>query len=127
MQFKILPGTDMNVSRVCLGTMTWGEQNSEAEAHEQMDYAVAHGITFFDAAEMYPVPPRADTQGRTEECVGTWLKKSGARNRLVIATKVTGPADFPWIRGGPKLDRKSVIAACEASLKRLQIDCIDLY
>ena len=122
-----LGGSGLQVSSVCLGTMTWGEQNSEAEAHEQMDYAVAQGVDFFDAAEMYPVPPMAETQGRTEQYIGTWLKQRGARDRVVIATKVTGPADFPWIRGGPKLDRKSVIAACEASLKRLQTDRIDLY
>lgn len=107
--------------------MTWGEQNTEAEAHAQMDYAVAQGINFFDAAEMYPVPPRAETQGRTEQYIGSWLRKTGRRQDIILASKVTGPGDMPWLRGAPKLDRKSVIAACEGSLRRLQTDCIDLY
>ncbi|HVT33986.1 MAG TPA: NADP(H)-dependent aldo-keto reductase, partial [Nevskiaceae bacterium] len=112
---------------VGLGTMTWGEQNSEAEAHAQMDYALAHGVNLFDAAEMYPVPPRRETQGRTEQYIGSWLQKSGARKRIVLATKITGPGDFPYLRGGTHLDRKSVLAACEGSLRRLQTDVIDLY
>jgi aryl-alcohol dehydrogenase-like predicted oxidoreductase len=127
LKYASLGGSDLKVSRVGLGTMTWGEQNSEADAHAQMDVAVEQGINFFDAAEMYPVPPRAQTQGRTEQYIGTWLKKRGKRHELVIASKVTGPAEFPWLRGGPRLDRKSVVAACEASLARLQIECIDLY
>jgi aryl-alcohol dehydrogenase-like predicted oxidoreductase len=127
LKYTALGGSDLEVSRLCLGTMTWGEQNSEADAHAQMDVAVGEGINFFDAAEMYPVPPRAQTQGRTEQYIGTWLKKRGKRDDLVIATKVTGPAEFSWLRGGPRLDRQSVIAACEDSLRRLQIECIDLY
>jgi aryl-alcohol dehydrogenase-like predicted oxidoreductase len=119
--------TDVMVSEIALGTMTWGEQNSEADAHAQMDYAVAQGVNFFDAAEMYPVPPRAETQGRTEQYIGSWLRKSGRRQDIVLATKVTGPGDMPWLRGGARLDRPSVIAACEASLRRLGTDTIDLY
>ncbi len=106
--------TGLNVSRVGLGTMTWGEQNSEQEAHEQLDYAVAQGVNFIDAAEMYPVPPRAETQGRNRE-------------RVILATKVTGPADMPWLRGGPHPSRAQIRQALEASLRRLQTDSVDLY
>jgi len=127
MEYRRLGRTDLQVSAICLGTMTWGEQNSEAEAHEQIDLAVAAGVNFLDAAEMYPVPPRAETYGRTEEIIGSWLKKQGHRERVVIATKVLGPGAFPYARGGPRLDRASIIAACEASLRRLQTDVIDLY
>ncbi len=127
MRTRKLGPTDLEVSRICLGTMTWGEQNSEAEAREQLDYAVAHGINFIDAAEMYPVPPKAETQGRTEQYLGSWLKARGNRDQLIIASKVIGPGEFPWIRGGPRLDRASVLAACDTSLQRLQTDYIDLY
>ena len=127
MRTRKLGPTDLDVTRICLGTMTWGEQNTEAEAHEQLDYAVAQGINFIDAAEMYPVPPKAETQGRTEQYLGTWLKARGNRDKLVIATKVIGPGEFPWLRGGPRLDRASVLAACDTSLQRLQTDYIDLY
>lgn len=119
--------TDLEVTQLCLGTMTWGEQNTEAQAHEQMDYAVAEGINFFDAAEMYPVPPRPETQGRTEQYIGTWLRKTGRRQDIVLATKVTGPGMFPYMRGGTRLDRASVLSACEDNLRRLQTDVIDLY
>lgn len=122
-----LGDTDLQVSPLCLGTMTWGEQNSEADAHAQLDFATARGINFIDAAEMYPVPPKPETQGRTEEYLGSWLKKTGRRNEVVIATKVIGPGLFPYIRGGPRLDRDSVLAACETSLRRLQTEVIDLY
>jgi aryl-alcohol dehydrogenase-like predicted oxidoreductase len=127
MDYRPLGHSGLKVSRIGLGTMTWGEQNSELEAHEQMDYAVGQGVNLFDAAEMYPVPPRAETQGRTESCIGSWLKKSRKRHEIVLASKVTGPAEFPWIRGGPKLDRASVLAACEGSLKRLGTDYLDIY
>ena len=90
MQYRTLPGTELKVSTVCLGTMTWGQQNSEAEAHEQLDYAVAQGINFIDTAEMYPVPPNAQTQGRTEKHLGTWLARQ-KRDRLYVATKIAGP------------------------------------
>jgi aryl-alcohol dehydrogenase-like predicted oxidoreductase len=127
MKQRALGTTDLKVSQICLGTMTWGEQNTEAEAHQQLDYAVAQGVNFIDAAEMYPVPPKAETQGRTEQYLGTWLKARGRRDDLVIATKVIGPGEFPWIRGGPRLDRASVLAACDTSLQRLQTEYIDLY
>src|SRR5882724_3601857 len=127
MQFKILPGTDMNVSRVCLGTMTWGEQNSEAEAHAQLDYAIAQGINFIDTAEMYPVPPNATTQGRTETFLGNWLARR-PRDGLVIATKVAGPGRREWIRNGrTNLTRDVIAEAVDTSLARLQIATIDLY
>ncbi|MGH8694405.1 MAG: aldo/keto reductase [Burkholderiales bacterium] len=127
MQFKILPGTEMNVSRVCLGTMTWGEQNSEAEAHAQLDYAIDQGINFIDTAEMYPVPPNAKTQGRTEQYLGTWLARQ-QRDRMFIATKVAGPGRRDWIRDGRTDLTPDVIAdAVDTSLERLQTDYIDLY
>jgi aryl-alcohol dehydrogenase-like predicted oxidoreductase len=127
MEMRQLGRTGLKVSAIGLGTMTWGEQNSEDEAHEQMDYALAAGVNLFDTAEMYPVPPKAETQGRTEQYIGSWLAKTGARHQIVLATKVTGPGAFDYLRGGSRLDRASVIAACEASLKRLQTDFIDLY
>ena len=127
MQYRLLGRTGLKVGQICLGTMTWGEQNSEAEAHAQMDMAVDAGVNFFDTAEMYPVPPKADTQGRTESYIGTWFKKTGRRNDIVLASKVIGPGMFPYLRGGPRLDRAQVLTACEASLRRLQTDHIDLY
>ncbi len=127
MQYKNLPGTDLNVSRVCLGTMTWGEQNTEAQAHEQLDYAIGEGINFIDTAEMYPVPPNAKTQGRTEKYLGTWLARQ-QRDSLVIATKVAGPGRRDWIRSGRTDLTPDVIAdAVDTSLERLQTDYIDLY
>lgn len=127
MQTHTLPGTDLEVSKVCLGTMTWGQQNSEADAHEQLDYAVAHGINCIDTAEMYPVPPNAGTQGRTERYLGTWLAQQ-RRDRLIIATKVAGPGRRDWIRGGRTDLTKGVIAeAVDTSLARLKTDYIDLY
>jgi aryl-alcohol dehydrogenase-like predicted oxidoreductase len=127
MNYRTLPGTQLKVSGVCLGTMTWGEQNSEAEGHAQLDCAIAHGINFIDTAEMYPIPPNAKTQGRTETILGTWLRQRG-RDGLVIASKVAGPGRRPWIRGGRTDLTPDVIAeAVDTSLVRLQIDCIDLY
>jgi aryl-alcohol dehydrogenase-like predicted oxidoreductase len=127
MQFRILPGTGLNVSEVCLGTMTWGEQNSEAEAHEQLDYAVSEGINFIDTAEMYPVPPNGKTQGRTETFLGSWLARH-PRAGLVIATKVAGPGRRDWIRDGrTDLTREVIAEAVDTSLARLQIETIDLY
>ena len=122
--------TDLVVSRACLGTMTWGEQNTEAEARAQLDFATARGVNFIDTAEMYPVPPRPETQGRTEQYLGNWLAaQPGRRNRLVIASKVAGASrGIDWLRPGPlRLDRANVLAACEASLKRLRTDHLDLY
>ncbi len=126
MQTRKLGGTGIDVSLICLGTMTWGQQNSEAQAHAQMDYAVSQGVNFFDTAEMYPVPPLAQTQGRTEQYIGTWFRKTGKRRDIVLATKVTGPG-FGYLRGGSRLDRASVLSACEDNLRRLQTDYIDLY
>ena len=127
MKMNPLGRTGLDVSVVGLGTMTWGEQNSEAEAHQQMDAALAAGVNFFDAAEMYPVPPKAETQGRTEQYIGTWFKARGSRQRVILATKVTGPADSAWIRGGPHPPRAQIAQAVETSLQRLQTDYIDLY
>ena len=129
MKTNKLGATTLEVSRACLGTMTFGEQNTEAEAHSQLDYALERGINFIDTAEMYPVMPRAETQGTTERFIGSWLKKSGRRADVVLATKVAGPnAAMHWVRGGKNnLDAANIRAAVEASLKRLQTDHIDLY
>jgi len=127
MKYRLLPGTELNVSEVCLGTMTWGEQNSEADGHAQLDYAVAQGINFIDTAEMYPVPPNGITQGRTETILGSWLARQ-PRDNLVIASKVAGPGRRDWIRGGrTDLTRDVIAEAVDTSLARLQVDHIDLY
>jgi len=126
MQTRPLGDTGIDVSRLCLGTMTFGEQNSEAEAHEQLDRSVAFGINFIDAAEMYPVPPKAETQGLTEQYVGSWLKTRESRDDVIIATKAAGPG-IEHIRGGPRLTRDHLHAAIDASLSRLQTDYVDLY
>ncbi len=119
------------MSEVCLGSMTWGQQNTEAQAHEQLDYALGQGINFIDTAEMYPVPPRAETQGRTEMYIGSWLAARGRRDDLVIATKVAGPAErngIEYIRPAPvRLDERNIRAAIEGSLRRLRTDYVDLY
>jgi len=127
MKLRPLGRSGLQVSVVGLGTMTWGQQNSEADAHAQLDVAVAAGVNFVDAAEMYPVPPMAQTQGRTEQYLGTWLKARRNRDRVLVATKVTGPADMPWLRGGPRPSRAQIRQAIEASLRRLQTDYVDLY
>lgn len=128
MKFRTLPSTDLHVSRICLGTMTWGEQNTEADAHAQLDLAVDAGINFIDTAEMYPVPPSGETQGRTETYIGTWLAKRKRRDDVVIATKVAGPGRRDWIRDGRTDLTAAVIAeAVDTSLARLQTDRIDLY
>ncbi|OEY66872.1 NADP(H)-dependent aldo-keto reductase [Marinobacter sp. X15-166B] len=128
MKQRKLGHTDISVSELCLGTMTWGEQNTEAEAWAQLDLATAEGVNFIDAAEMYPVPPRPETQGLTEQYLGNWLAARGGRERLVIATKVVGPGDsLGHIRNGPRLTAAQVRHACDASLRRLQTDYIDLY
>ncbi|MEQ6918648.1 NADP(H)-dependent aldo-keto reductase [Halomonas aquatica] len=126
MQMRPLGDTGIEVSRLCLGTMTFGEQNSEAEAHEQLDRATAFGINFIDTAEMYPVPPKAETQGRTEAYIGNWLKRRGSRDDLVIATKAAGPG-LDYLRGGPRLTRAHLHQAIDDSLARLQTDHVDLY
>lgn len=129
MQYRKLGRSGLSVSALCLGTMTWGEQNTEAEAHAQLDASVAKGINFIDVAEMYPVPPKTETFGRSEEILGTWLAKNRAKRKdLVIATKVTGRSNrLPHVRNDAVLDRANIRVAVEGSLKRLQTDCIDLY
>jgi len=128
MQYKKLGGSGLQVSEICLGTMTFGQQNSMAEAHQLLDYAFSQGVNFIDSAEMYPVPTREETQGLTEEYIGHWLKKQ-QRDQIVLASKICGPGRrVKWIRGGPKaIDRTNVEQAVNASLKRLQTDYIDLY
>ena len=126
MKYKKLPNTDLNVSLLCLGTMTYGEQNNEKEAHEQLDYSISNGINFIDTAEMYAIPPREETQGKTEEIIGTWLSKRKDRNKIILATKVAGPG-MEYIRGGSRLSKKHILQAADDSLKRLQTDYIDLY
>lgn len=127
MRYKKLGRTDIYVSLICLGTMTWGKQNTESDGHAQMDYAVDQGINFFDTAEMYAVPPSVETYGKTETIIGSWFTKTGKRDRIILASKIAG-VGLPWIRDGKNLiDRKNLISAMEGSLKRLQTDYIDLY
>jgi aryl-alcohol dehydrogenase-like predicted oxidoreductase len=131
MEHRELGRTGVKVSRLCLGTMTFGEQNSEAEGHAQMDYAVARGINIFDAAEIYPIPPKPETQGRTESIIGTWLAARKARDKVLIATKVAGRSTkIDWLRKDGALSRQSaaqIMEAAEGSLKRLKTDYIDVY
>lgn len=128
MERSTLGGTGIEVSRICLGTMTWGEQNTEAQGHAQMDRAVEAGVNFFDTAEMYPVPTRGGRVGRTEEIVGTWFASRKSREKIVLATKVSGPASMDVPRkGSAALDSANVRLAIDASLKRLQTDYVDLY
>lgn len=127
MEYKKLGRTDLHVSEICLGTMTWGEQNSEAEAHAQLDYAVAQGVNLIDTSEMYPVPPRAETACRTEMYLGSWLKRQ-PRDKVVVASKVAGPGRRDWLRNGKTaLTRDNIAEALNDSLKRLQTDYLDLY
>jgi len=127
MEYRKLGRTSLDVSVICLGTMTWGRQNTEAEGHEQMDYALAQGVNFFDTAEMYAVPTTKDTYGKTEEIIGSWFAARKNRSEVILASKVAGPG-LEWIRGGKaKIDRANIIAAVEGSLKRLRTDYIDLY
>jgi len=130
MEYRKLGRTDLLVSSVGLGTMTWGEQNTEAEGHAQMDYAVDHGINLFDTAELYPIPRKRETQGRTDEIIGSWLRARGNRDRFVIASKVVGRSDADWFRDGgvtTDLSRAQVLEAVDKGLKRLGTDWIDLY
>jgi aryl-alcohol dehydrogenase-like predicted oxidoreductase len=128
MEYRPLGRSDLDVSAICLGTMTWGQQNTEQEAHQQLDYALEKGINFIDTAELYPVPPKADTQGRTESYIGSWLTKRGNRKDVILTSKVTGRSGMDWLRGGEtRLDRRQMTTALEASLKRLQTDYLDLY
>ena len=128
MKYTTLPNTDIKVSKICLGTMTFGNQNTEHEAHEQMDYALTNGVNLFDTAEMYAVPPSAATQGKTEEFIGNWFAKFGKRNDVVLATKIAGPSrGMDWIREDLSFSKASLTEALHTSLKRLQTDYIDLY
>ena len=127
MRRRALPGTDLVVSEVCLGTMTWGQQNSEADAHAQLDRAMALGINFIDTAEMYPIPPKAETQGRTEQYLGTWLTRQ-RRDTVVVASKVAGPGRRDWIRNGrTDLTAEVIAEAIDTSLARLKTDYLDLF
>jgi aryl-alcohol dehydrogenase-like predicted oxidoreductase len=131
MEYRTLGRTDIKVSVIGLGTMTFGEQNTEADGHAQIDYALDHGVNLIDTAEMYSVPPRAETYGSTERIIGTWLKKRGKRDTIVLCTKVAGPTSVlqaDYVRGGTNvLDRKNILAAIDSSLQRLQTDYVDVY
>jgi aryl-alcohol dehydrogenase-like predicted oxidoreductase len=128
MDYRRLGRSDISVSSLCLGTMTWGVQNTPEEAFEQMDYALAEGINFFDTAEMYPVKQSAETYGRTEEIIGEWIAARNCRDKVILATKIVGPGRFPYIRGGEtRHTAEHLRAAVETSLKRLGTDYIDLY
>ncbi|MDA1283630.1 MAG: aldo/keto reductase [Proteobacteria bacterium] len=127
MKFKKLGNTDINVSLICLGTMTWGEQNSQEEAFAQMDYSVNRGINFFDTAELYAIPPKAETYSKTETMIGNWFHEKKNRNQIILATKISGPG-LTWIRGGGmQYFEESFSKAIEGSLTRLKTDYIDLY
>ncbi len=127
MKYTTLPHTDIEVSKICLGTMTWGKQNTEAEGHEQMDLAVEKGINFFDTAELYPVPAQSGTYAETERIIGSWFKKTGNREKVVLASKIAGKAEFTKHIRTTGFNRNSIINAVEGSLDRLQTDYIDLY
>lgn len=130
-ELRPLGRTDLNVTSCCLGTMTWGEQNSEADGHAQMDYAMERGVNFWDTAEMYAVPPRAETQGATERIIGTWFQKTGRRQDVILATKVAGLSKMVWTRDNEvewtRHTKDQIDEAVHKSLKRLQTDYIDLY
>ena len=127
MNYNKLGNTDLNVSTICLGTMTWGEQNSQEEGFEQMDYALEKGINFFDTAELYAVPPKKETYGKTEEIIGNWFNVKKNREKIILATKIAGNG-LSWIRnGGFQYDKKNITEAIEKSLVRLKTDYIDLY
>ncbi|MEM1404519.1 MAG: NADP(H)-dependent aldo-keto reductase [Pseudomonadota bacterium] len=131
MEYRPLGNTGIDVSVICLGTMTFGEQNTFPEAAEQLDYALDQGVNFVDAAEMYPVPPRPATQGETERFIGRWFEQTGRRSDVVLATKVAGRAipgaGFDHIRNGPRLSRSQILEAIDSSLQRLKTDYVDLY
>ena len=127
MKYTTLPNTNVKVSKICLGTMTWGNQNTEAEGHSQMDFALENGVNFFDVAELYPVPANEKTYGDTERIIGTWFKKTGNREKIVLASKIAGGGDYTaHIRNGG-LSKANVIDAVDKSLQRLQTDYMDLY
>jgi len=126
MEYRKLGSSGLEVSLIGLGTMTWGRQNTEAQGHEQMDYALEQGINLFDTAEMYAVPPTAETYGSTETIIGSWFAKRKKREQVILASKIAGPG-LPWIREGSEINGKNIKLAVEDSLKRLQTDYIDLY
>ena len=127
MKYKKLGTTDLDVSLICLGTMTWGTQNSEKDAFEQMDYSVSQGINFFDTAELYSVPPNAESYGKTEKMIGSWFERKKNREKIILATKIAGPR-CDWIRNGENsYNEKNLGEAIDGSLKRLKTDYIDLY
>ena len=127
MNYRKLGNTDLKVSTICLGTMTWGQQNTQEEGFEQMDYALDQGINFFDTAEVYSIPPKKETYGKTEEIIGNWFKKRKNRSKVILATKIAGPG-VSWIRGGEnQYNKEKLNEAVNQSLKRLQTDYIDLY
>lgn len=127
MEYTKLPHTDIEVSKICLGTMTWGKQNTEAEGHEQMDYSLDQGINFFDTAELYSIPAHPDRKSNTEKIIGTWFKKTGNRDKVILGTKIVGKAPFSKFIRETGINRESIISAVEGSLERLQTDYIDLY
>lgn len=130
MQYRKLGNTEIDISVICLGTMTWGQQNTLEQAFEQMDYALSQGVNYFDTAELYPIPPKAKTYGRTEEIIGEWLQARGTRDQIVLASKIAGPGEdwIPHIREGKtRFDKNDIVLALDASLKRLQTDYLDLY
>jgi len=127
MKYTTLPHTDIKVSKICLGTMTWGQQNTEAEGHEQMDYALAQGVNFFDTAELYPVPARGETYGATERIIGTWFKKTGNREKVILASKIAGTGTYTAHIRGTGFSKQAITEALHGSLQRLQTDYIDLY
>ena len=128
MKYTTLPNTDIQVSKICLGTMTFGQQNTEAEGHAQMDYSLEQGVNFFDTAEMYSVPARKETYGSTERILGTWFQKTGNRDKVVLASKIAGPnPNFTYMREKNDFSPASIQYALDKSLERLQTDYIDLY
>ena len=127
MKYKKLGNTDLNVSTICLGTMTWGEQNTQDEGFEQMDYALDQGVNFWDTAEIYSIPPREETFGSTEKIIGNWFKKTKKRDKVILASKVCGPMREYVRGGGNQFGKKNITEALEGSLKRLKTDYIDLY
>ena len=127
MKYTTLPNSDIKVSKICLGTMTWGNQNTEAEGHAQMDYALERGVNFFDTAELYSVPATPETYGATEKIIGSWFQKTGNRDKVVLATKIAGAGDYTAHIRKDGFSKRALTEALEGSLKRLQTDYIDLY
>lgn len=127
MKYTTIPHTDIKVSKICLGTMTWGQQNTEAEGHAQIDYALSKGVNFLDTAELYPVPAKPSTSGRTSEIIGSWLKKTRKRKDIIIASKIAGPGDYTAHIRKTGFSRQAIKKALDLELERLQTDYIDVY